>query len=367
MVRQTACRLIACAIAVSAVSVLSSGDAFAGWSGYGSGGYGSWGSSGGSYGSCGSSGGYVNYGSSGRVGPIRRLFQRIHAHHACSGGYASSGGSRGYYSSGGYASSGSSGGYRSYASSGSSGGYASSGSSGTYRSYASSGSSGGHAYGSSGNYYPGQGVPYYSPTPAQPGVNPGPGPGPGETTTSLMYKSNNVELAKLDTKDATLNVELPEDATVYVNGRLTKTPGSNRRYVSRNLPTGQVFTYEVKAIVERDGKEIVQTKVIDLVAGLDKHIEFDFDTRNLITSLTLEVPENAKVSMSGHHTDLNGPIRYFSTSELKEGQKWEDYEIEVTIEQDGKPVTQRRKIDLTAGESKLVSFNFDQDVKVASR
>lgn len=345
MVWHTACRSIACAVAVMAVTALSTSDAFAGWNGYGSHGSsgGSWGSSGGSWGSSGHAR-YASYGSSGRVGPIRRLFRalhpRRHASWGCSGGYSSSGG---------------------YASSGGSRGYYSSGSSGVYRSYASSGSSGGYRYSASSGGSSGGAVPYYQPS------GPSVVPGPTETTASRLYSAGSARLAKLETKDATLNVKLPEDAKVFVNGRLTTTPGQNRRYVSRNLPVGQTFTYEVKAVVERDGKEVAQTKVIDLFAGADKNVNFDFDSQDLITSLTLEVPENARVTMSGHDTQLEGSIRYFSTKELKEGQKWEDYEIKVTVEKDGKPTTMTRKVNLVAGESKLVSFTADEEVKVASR
>jgi len=179
--------------------------------------------------------------------------------------------------------------------------------------------------------------------------------------------------ATIDTRmtgDAFLNVKLPENATVFVNGRSTSTPGAQRQYVSRNLAYGVPFTYEVRAEIERDGKKLTQTMSVDLLAGQNKNIEFDFDASSeLITSVSLNVPENATVLLGGVETKTRGPVRYYSTKELGQGQAWEDYEVEVSIVKNGKTVTQTKTVDIKAGQSVNLSFDFDKApaASVASR
>ncbi len=173
------------------------------------------------------------------------------------------------------------------------------------------------------------------------------------------------------TGDAWLNVSLPREAKVYVNGRLTSTPGGKRQYVSRNLIAGEKYTYEVRAEVERDGKKVEQTKVVSLTAGSNKNLDFDFgETRELITSLTLSVPADAKVSLGDVQTSSVGPVRYYSTKELKKGEAWKDYKVVVSVNRNGKTVSQEKTVTVAAGQSMQLNFDFESNLpapKIASR
>ncbi len=373
--------------ATACVVGLGATEARADW---GSGG-GSWGGSNGSSGggwggsSGGSSGGRFFGG--GHGGPIRNMIGRIHQRHASSGGGSSGGssggrlfgrhqshGSSGNASSGGQSSGGqSSGGYRYY--SASSGG--SSGHSVSYGSSGGHGSSGG-SWQSSANY---GSAPYYSPqiisdpanrneyNPYGTGIDSGipaestpvdltPNPGPTGTEVDPA--------AEGDT--AILNLRLPAEAIVYVNGKQTRTPGEFRSYVSRNLQAGKRYTYEVRAEVNQGGTMVARTKVVHLTAGVRKTVDIDFDeSRQMVTSVTLLVPDGAKVTLAGAETSASGSMRYFSTTTLNEGEKWEDYKVAVTVNRDGKDVTQERVVRLTAGESLRLDFDFEMEGKLASR
>ena len=193
------------------------------------------------------------------------------------------------------------------------------------------------------------------PTPA-PAPGGSPDPGPETTDTSL------------ENEVAVLNLRLPKDASVFVNGRLTSTPGSFRSYVSRNLKPGKTYNYEVRAEVEREGKKLSRTKVIQLVAGNNKTFNMSFDGDQApITSVTLFVPENAKVSLGGVETDAKGAMRYFSTTKLANGEAWEDYRVLVSVEVDGKTVQRERVINVNAGDSVNLRFDFDAEGQIASR
>lgn len=162
--------------------------------------------------------------------------------------------------------------------------------------------------------------------------------------------------------DARLQVQLPADAIVYVNGKRTRTEGALRSYVSRHLDVGRQYPYEVKAVVVRNGQELTQTKVVDLSAGLDKSIAFDFDAdAELLTSLSISVPEDAKIVLDGTPTSTAGSFRYFSTKALAPGQVWSKYEVSATVVRDGKEITRRKVIRLSAGDSQQLAFDFDND------
>ena len=53
-------------------------------------------------------------------------------------------------------------------------------------------------------------------------------------------------------------------------------------------------------------------------------MSFD-EKKDLLTSVTLFVPEDAKVTLGGMETNASGTMRYFSTTTLEEGKAWEDY------------------------------------------
>ena len=173
-----------------------------------------------------------------------------------------------------------------------------------------------------------------------------------------------------------LTVVVPEDARVFMNGQLTKTPGTHRQYISRGLQPGQRYTYEVEAVVNRGGQAVKDTQVVQVRAGQTAQVAFQFDrggptqlseaAEAVRTTLTLQVPEDAQVVLAGNPTGATGALRRYTTTTLAKGEKWEDYRVLVTAVRNGRTVTQERTIRLTGGESKLLRFQLD-DVRVATR
>jgi uncharacterized protein (TIGR03000 family) len=160
--------------------------------------------------------------------------------------------------------------------------------------------------------------------------------------------------------DAVLRLNVPDDCVVTINGRRTKTEGASRKYVSRNLRYDQVYPYEIQATVVRNGQTLSQTKVVDLSGGIDRSVEIAFDDdAQVLTSLALTVPTGAQVTLGGTPTRAEGSFRYYSTKALEKGQTWEDYEIKVTLERDGQLLTQTKHVDLSAGESLELDFDFE--------
>lgn len=275
--------------------------------------WGSCGSSGGSWGSCGSSGGsWGSYGS-----------------------YGSSGGSWGSYGS--YGSCGSCGGYAYYGSCGSSGG-----------SYG--GSYGGEIYTTpAAPMAPGALTP--PPTPVPPAV------GTGRST----YDYRGADAAYLV-------VSVPAEAKVFVNDRPTTSTGAERQYVSHGLEQGMHYEYTVRAEMVRDGKTVSETKTVQLTAGNNSSLAFSFNNTapehtasapsSVKTSVMLHVPADAKVYLAGQEMKSSGTEREFSTSKLALGGQWDNYQIRVVSQGD----SQEKTINLKAGESRDVSFDFPAHV-----
>lgn len=330
----------------------------------------SWGSLGGSYGGSvggGSSGYAVSYGSGGSHGsfgssgaaPVRSFFGRVHDHFAAKqerrlarraayASYGSSGfGSAGFGSSG----FGSSGYTTSYGSFGSVGG----------------GSSGGVTYGSVGAAvsYGSVGTPLAQYRAG--GIDPSdlsrsePASYYNPSVDSSLSSSLVSALSSTNDEDAVyLLVSVPSEASVFVNGKATTSTGDQRQFVSRGLAPGKSYKFDVRAeLVAEDGQLISDEQTVVIRAGGQEHLQFALNeapASDVETSLTVNVPEGAKVTLAGNTTRATGPQRTFHSRILKAGEVWEDYAIEVEYEGQVKS----QSISLNAGDHLELSFQFDE-------
>lgn len=203
---------------------------------------------------------------------------------------------------------------------------------------------------------PSEGGNYYNPTPSttEPGNTVEP-PGPAEDDSTSLDRPR--------TDSSVLNLVLPEETKVFINDTLTKTQGGRRSYRSPNLKIGEEYKYRVKAVLVRNGKELVRTRLVTMKPGQDETVRFSFaevaETELLpapMTSLTLRVPDDAKVTLCGTETKRRGTLRTFSTQSLESGKVWKDYTVQVEFERDGKPVVEERTLDMKAGETYSLSF-----------
>ena len=181
----------------------------------------------------------------------------------------------------------------------------------------------------------------------------------GKAAATEMVQPNEVHLT----------VKLPEAAKVYINGNLTTTTGAARHFVSRNLTANEAYRFEVKAVLPKeDGTEVVQNRTVVVNSGTGEEISFDMLKADdpVETILTLNVPENAKVVLAQNATKSEGTSRVYRTKQLREGEAWDDYRIEVTFG----GVTKEKTIRLIGGDKLALTFNFESDEvanKVAMR
>jgi uncharacterized protein (TIGR03000 family) len=91
---------------------------------------------------------------------------------------------------------------------------------------------------------------------------------PGTTTTETIPVKPKVDTPKgAAPSRAKLIVELPADAKLFVDDRPMKTPSAVRTFSTPELDPGQVYYYELRAEVVRDGKPVVESKRVLVRAG----------------------------------------------------------------------------------------------------
>ena len=160
-----------------------------------------------------------------------------------------------------------------------------------------------------------------------------------------------------------LAVTVPNDAKLFVNGTETKSTGEVRRFVSKDLNKGFRYDYKLRVEFVRDGKPVSQTQVVSVRPG--RLTSIAFASPAVETSLTLNVPKDAKVRLSGIPTKAKGSQRKFSTKKIAAGKKWSDYTVEVVVERNGRTITKEKKISINGGDQLELAFDFDADLKLA--
>jgi uncharacterized protein (TIGR03000 family) len=83
--------------------------------------------------------------------------------------------------------------------------------------------------------------------------------------------------------------------------------------------------------------------------------------------VTVQVPADALVHLEGRKAQAVGTVRRFSTSALTRGEKWNDYQIVVTLDRNGRQLKQEKSIDLVGGQSYDLRFDFADNLRVALR
>jgi uncharacterized protein (TIGR03000 family) len=193
---------------------------------------------------------------------------------------------------------------------------------------------------------------------------PAPADGSAAPMKSSMYRA-------LDgSQTALLNVNVPAEATIYVNGTQTTSTGTQRQYISRGLSADNRYEYEIRAEMVRDGKTLTETKSVTLGPGQEVNLSFNFDGNKEApvaagnkakTKLTLHVPADAKVFLAGHETNATGEVREFTTSNLASGAEWNHYTVHVVSNVDGRDVSKDETITLTGGEDRDLTFDFNSN------
>jgi uncharacterized protein (TIGR03000 family) len=71
-----------------------------------------------------------------------------------------------------------------------------------------------------------------------------------------------------------IQMNVPENAVVIINGYRTKLTGTSRTFLAKNLVPGEVYPFEIKVLIEKDGNIFSGVKETELRAGDNAQVAF---------------------------------------------------------------------------------------------
>jgi uncharacterized protein (TIGR03000 family) len=74
---------------------------------------------------------------------------------------------------------------------------------------------------------------------------------------------------------ATVQVEVPADATLWFDGVQTKQTGAMRTFTTPELESGRSYHYDVKARWEQNGKPVERTRRVEVYPGARATVDFN--------------------------------------------------------------------------------------------
>ena len=83
---------------------------------------------------------------------------------------------------------------------------------------------------------------------------------------------------------ATIAVNLPANAQLFVDGVATKSTSSSRTLVTPNLSVGQQYTYTLKAQADINGQTVTQEQQVTVTGGQQTPVTFTFNNTGVATS-----------------------------------------------------------------------------------
>ena len=109
----------------------------------------------------------------------------------------------------------------------------------------------------------------------EPPVLPETGPESDDTFRGVFGPISNNSKPEEVLSVGSIRMQVPENAVVIINGYRTKLTGEMRTFVAKDLVPGEIYEFEVKVLVERDGKIFSGTKQTELRAGGSSLVAFD--------------------------------------------------------------------------------------------
>jgi uncharacterized protein (TIGR03000 family) len=167
-------------------------------------------------------------------------------------------------------------------------------------------------------------------------------------------------------RHAEVQVQLPADAKLYVEGQAVDLSTGNRKLVSPNLEPGRDYVYTVKAEAVRDGKTVSQTRQVRVRAGHLSQVDFGQLEEAAAARLTVRMPVDAKLFVDDVLSSLTGKTRSFETPKLEPGQTYA-YTLRMEADRDGRTVSESKRVRLAAGKEVTVDFSETTAVVVAGR
>lgn len=87
----------------------------------------------------------------------------------------------------------------------------------------------------------------------------------GSTSTEGYYSTSTA--ASRSKRPVLVNLRVPSEAKIWIDGSETKQTGTNRSFESPPVTVGREYAYQIRVQWNRDGKEVTQTRQVTVHAG----------------------------------------------------------------------------------------------------
>jgi uncharacterized protein (TIGR03000 family) len=170
----------------------------------------------------------------------------------------------------------------------------------------------------------------------------------------------------LSTNRGQVVVRVPVDAKLFADGQATTLVGTERVFSTPDLTSGRDYQYTLK-VEYADGAETKSvSKQVIVRAGHRTVVDFTPAGDTVASSVTVNLPANAKLFVDGVATSTTGGTTTFKTPELTRGKAYV-YKFSAEIDRDGKTEIESRDVTFKAGEPINVNFTEPAAIRTASR
>lgn len=171
-----------------------------------------------------------------------------------------------------------------------------------------------------------------------------------------------------------VEVRLPGDARMYVDGQLAPLTSTVRRFETPQLQLGRDYYYTIKAEAVRNGQMVTESKKVVVRAGQVARVDFGeltvaaaSKTEEPSTArITIRLPEDARLFINGTACPLTSGTRAFDTPVLDRGREYA-YTLKAELVRDGQTYTETQQVKFVAGKQVDVRFGAIAPVATAQR
>jgi uncharacterized protein (TIGR03000 family) len=165
-------------------------------------------------------------------------------------------------------------------------------------------------------------------------------------------------MAAANPNQATVVVNLPADASLYVDGYQIQ----QRTFVTPALEPGWDYSYTVEARATRNGQTVSASKKVYVRAGQTTQVSIDLQSAatarveaTVRSRLTVRLPADARLFVNGQATTQTSATRIFETPPLQAGTDY-SYTLRAEVVRDGQTQSAEKQVSFRAGRPVEVDF-----------
>jgi len=177
------------------------------------------------------------------------------------------------------------------------------------------------------------------------------------------------EKGSLNPNQATVVVEVPAEAGLFVEGQSVPMPSSTQSFNTPALEPGKTYYYTMKAVGDRSGQLVYETKRVEVRAGETVRVAFKDlkpEAGADVARVSVRLPADARLLVDGVACLLTSSKREFDTPKLEPGRRYA-YTLKAEVVRDGQTLTEEKQVILQAGRKVMVEFTKLRAEAAASR